>query len=340
MRQNTHIAIKLTGVSKRYTIHHEKPTLVERLAKGKDEEFWALKDVNLTIKKGERVGIIGPNGSGKTTLLKIIAGITTPTSGTVQTNGRIVSLIDLEAGFHPELTGIQNIYLNAMLLGVNKNKISQKLKSIIAFAAIGRFIDAPLFTYSAGMKLRLGFSIATHSDPDILIVDEGLSVGDMDFRQKGLAVFRTLPRTKTILFTWQDIGVLQQFCDRVLIIDQGVLQNQTQETMIWATQKTLEHRSVIVKASSNSMYPVIRKGNLLAIQKIPFRKVKSGYIIAFTFHNFPELIIHRVAEITIKDEKLACLTKGDNAFGFDAWEITEKNYMGVVTKINNAAIPL
>lgn len=117
-QHNNSIAIRLTNVSKRYTIHHEKPTLVERLTNGKDEEFWALKDINLTIRKGERIGIIGPNGSGKTTLLKIIAGITTPTSGTIETNGKIVSLIDLEAGFHPDLTGEQNIYLCGMLLGM------------------------------------------------------------------------------------------------------------------------------------------------------------------------------------------------------------------------------
>src|SRR3972149_12073641 len=141
---NKNLAIKLEGVTKRYTIHHEKPTLAEQLINGKKESFLALKDINIEITKGEKVGIIGANGSGKTTILQIIAGITTPTEGTIVTRGKVVSLIDLEAGFHPDLTGEQNIYLNGMLLGMRKEEIDGKLKKIIAFADIDTFIDAPL----------------------------------------------------------------------------------------------------------------------------------------------------------------------------------------------------
>ncbi len=197
-QHNNSIAIQLTNISKRYTIHHEKPTLIERLAKRKDEEFWALKDVNLTIKKGERVGIIGPNGSGKTTLLKIIAGITTPTSGTVETHGKIVSLIDLEAGFHPDLTGEQNIYLNGMLLGMKKNETSSRLTEIIDFSGIGRFIDTPFFTYSEGMKFRLAFSIAIASNCDVLIIDEAFVSGDIDFQQKTLLLIKETQKHRSI----------------------------------------------------------------------------------------------------------------------------------------------
>ncbi len=216
------IAIKLSGVSKRYTIHHEKPTLVERLANGRDEEFWALKDINLTVKKGERVGIIGPNGSGKTTLLKVLAGITTPTSGTVETHGKIVSLIDLEAGFHPDLTGEQNIFLNGMLLGMKKEEIEGKLDAIIRFADIKQFIDTPLYTYSSGMKLRLGFAIAVHADPDILILDEGISVGDRNFQIKSeLAISSILKKGKTILVSTHILWFIEQSCRRVLIVRDG-----------------------------------------------------------------------------------------------------------------------
>lgn len=198
--QDNNIAIRLSGVTKQYTIHHEKPTLVEKMVKGREEKFLALNDINLTIKKGERVGIIGPNGSGKTTLLKVIAGITTPTSGTVETRGKIVSLIDLEAGFHPDLTGIQNIYLNGMLLGMSKYDITKKLDYIIRFADIKQFIDAPLFTYSEGMKLRLGFAIAVHADPEILILDEGFSVGDKNFQIKANSKIKEFSkRKKTII---------------------------------------------------------------------------------------------------------------------------------------------
>lgn len=221
-QHNNSIAIRLSHVTKQYTIHHEKPTLVERLTNGKDEEFWALKDINLTIRKGERVGIIGPNGSGKTTLLKIIAGITTPTSGTVETHGKIVSLIDLEAGFHPDLTGVQNIYLNGMLLGMSKQEIEKKMKAIIAFADIGQFIDTPLFTYSTGMKLRLGFSIAVHADPDILILDEGMMVGDANFHQKAMQKIQTFFLAgKTIIIVSHWLEFIVNNCTIAYIIHKG-----------------------------------------------------------------------------------------------------------------------
>lgn len=217
------IAIKLTGVSKKYTIHHEKPTLVERFVKGKDEEFWALKNINLTVRKGERIGIVGPNGSGKTTLLKIIAGITTPTKGTIETHGRIVSLIDLEAGFHPELTGEQNIYLNGMLLDMTKKEIEKKIEQIIAFADIGRFIDVPLFSYSSGLRLRLGFSIALFSDPKIILLDEGLAVGDADFRKKSHKAMNALQKKGITLLISTHQNEFLLGCNRTIAIDHGFI---------------------------------------------------------------------------------------------------------------------
>jgi len=234
MSQSKHhneIAIKLTGVSKKYEIHHEKPTLVEKFAKGRNETFWALLDINLTIKKGERVGIIGPNGSGKTTLLKIIAGITIPTSGKLTTNGKIVSLIDLEAGFHMDLTGIQNIYLNGMLLGMNKTEITKKLRSIINFSDIQQFIDVPLYTYSQGMKLKLGFSIAINADPDILILDETIFFGDINFQkrlQKKLRSYFHSDVTVLIVSHW--FPYIQKSCKKLLVMNRGKLVANTTVT--------------------------------------------------------------------------------------------------------------
>lgn len=216
------IAIQLTNVSKKYEIHHEKPTLVEKFVKGKNEIFWALQDINLTIKKGEAVGIIGPNGAGKTTLLKIISRITTPTTGEVKTHGRVVSLIDLEAGFHQDLTGLQNIFLNGMLLGLTKKEIDGKLLSIIEFADIRQFIDAPLFTYSEGMKLRLGYAIAVSSNPDILIFDEGISAGDENFRKKSLAKTQGFfKQGKTIIIASHWMEFIQQNCKRIIEFEGG-----------------------------------------------------------------------------------------------------------------------
>lgn len=179
------IAIKLTNISKRYYLHPDKPTLVENLNPfKKSQEFWALKDINITIKKGERIGIIGPNGSGKTTLLKIIAGITKPTTGTIETYGKIVSLIELTAGFHPEMNGVDNIFINGMLLGMSKTEIKSKISKIISFADIGKYINQPLYTFSDGMRLRLGYSISIFSNPQIILLDETFSAGDSQFREK------------------------------------------------------------------------------------------------------------------------------------------------------------
>ena len=222
MKKYSSLAVKLQGVSKIYTIHHEKPTLVEKFINHKEEKFVALNDINLEIKKGEKVGIIGPNGSGKTTLLKIIAGITSPTKGKVKTWGKIISIIDLEAGFHPDLTGEQNIYLNGMILGMQRESIKDRIKKIINFADIGSFIDTPLFTYSEGMKLRLGFSIAVHANPDILILDESMWAGDLEFEKKSTAKLKEFFRMKkTILVVSHWLSYIEKNCKRVLLIDEG-----------------------------------------------------------------------------------------------------------------------
>lgn len=218
------IAIKLNKVSKKYILHHEKPTLMESIFNGRNEEFWALKNISLAIMKGDRVGLIGPNGSGKTTLLKIITGITAPTQGKVQTNGKIISLIDLEAGFQPDLTGIQNIFLNGMLIGMGKAEINSKIQEIISFADIGKFIDAPLFTYSEGMKLRLGFAITVAADPDILILDENISVGDQNFRRKSFSkVKEYVDQKKTIIIASHFMGFVLEYCNKAIWLDHGVV---------------------------------------------------------------------------------------------------------------------
>ncbi|MBI4062285.1 ABC transporter ATP-binding protein [Candidatus Gottesmanbacteria bacterium] len=220
------IAISLTNVSKKYEIHHEKPTLVEKFVKSaggqRNETFWALKDVNLTIKKGEKVGIIGPNGSGKTTLLKIITGITTPTTGRVEVNGRIASLIDLDAGFHPDLTGYQNIYLNGMFLGMKRKDIDKIIFKIIGFADIKQFIDVPLFSYSQGMKFRLGFAIAIYAHADLILIDEGIAVGDKYFIKKVISKINDLfTQGKTIIMVTQNFEFLEKYCTRIKSMQGG-----------------------------------------------------------------------------------------------------------------------
>ncbi len=224
-------AIILKNVSKTYVLHHEKPTFVETVIKrGHKEKFQALKKVSLQINQGEKVGIIGPNGAGKTTLLKIIAGITQPTSGQVKTYGKIVSLIDLAAGFHPELTGEENIFLNGLLIGMSKAQIKAKFKQIVAFADIGDFIDSPLYTYSSGMKLRVGFSIAVHSEPDILLLDEGISVGDERFRERAEAQIQSLfAQNKTVVMVSHQLRFIKRNCERLFLAKQGLVKMITNQ---------------------------------------------------------------------------------------------------------------
>jgi ABC-type polysaccharide/polyol phosphate transport system ATPase subunit len=233
------IAIELKNITKKYILHHEKPTLVEQIMKkGVNDTFIALDSINVLIHKGEKVGIIGSNGAGKTTLLKIISGITAPTRGTVVTNGRIISLIDLEAGFQPELTGEENIYLNGLLIGMHKNEIRQKFHDIIAFADIGEFIDSPLYTYSSGMKLRLGFSIAVHADPDILIIDEGITVGDQNFQKKASKKLDSLFKMgKTILLVSHWLDYLEREVDRIILIENHKIKEDGQAKKIIARYK-------------------------------------------------------------------------------------------------------
>jgi lipopolysaccharide transport system ATP-binding protein len=218
--------IKITNLSKKYILKHQKPTLVENIFNfGKKEEIFALKDVNLKIKKGSKIGIIGNNGSGKTTLLKVIAGITNPTFGEVKVNGRVAALLDLQAGFHPELSGNENIYLNGMLLGMKKQEIKNSMNKIKDFANLGKFIETPFYTYSSGMALRLGFSIAIHSNPDILLMDDNtMFVGDKAFRQKIRDKVNQLnEKGKTVLFVTHWAEYLRENTDELVLLNKGQL---------------------------------------------------------------------------------------------------------------------
>lgn len=224
LKSHEKIAVCLQSIGKKYLIHHEKPTLVEnihkKLKRETTEEYWALKNVNLVIYEGEKIGFYGPNGAGKTTLLKIISGITSPTEGKVETKGRVISLIDLEAGFHPDLTGQENIFLNGLIVGMSKKEIQQNFKSIVDFSDIGNFITAPLYTYSNGMKLRLGFSVAMHANPDILILDEIITVGDENFSKKAIReIKRLFNEKKTIIIVSHNLKFLEENCDRLIFVN-------------------------------------------------------------------------------------------------------------------------
>lgn len=220
------VAIQVSHVSKLYKLY-DKP--MDRLKESlgltrekKYKEHYALKDLSFEVKKGECVGIIGTNGSGKSTILKIITGVLNATSGDIGVNGRISALLELGAGFNPEYTGVENIYLNGTMMGFSREEIDKKLDDILAFADIGEFVHQPVKTYSSGMFVRLAFAVSINIDPEILIVDEALSVGDVFFQVKCYRKFEEFKKMgKTILFVSHDLSSISKYCDRVILLNKG-----------------------------------------------------------------------------------------------------------------------
>jgi ABC-2 type transport system ATP-binding protein len=222
-------AIEVESVSKRFKLSTERhSSLKERVVRcGKRkaaEELWALNDVSLEIQTGQTVGLLGHNGSGKSTLLKCIGGILQPTTGVIRTAGRLASLLELGAGFHPDLTGRENVYLNASILGMSKKDIDVRFDDIVGFAELERFIDQQVKHYSSGMYVRLGFSVATNVDPDVLLVDEVLSVGDEHFQRKCIDRVRQFQKDgRTIVFVTHAPDQVRQICDKAAVLDHGNL---------------------------------------------------------------------------------------------------------------------
>lgn len=221
-------AIIVEGLHKTFRLIHDRPGSLKAMAlsfrRAHHEEVNALAGVSFTVNDGETVAVIGRNGSGKSTLLGILSRVYRPTSGRVVINGKVSGLLELGAGFHPELTGIENIYLNGSILGMRRREIDKRLPEIIAFAELEQFIDAPLRTYSSGMVMRLGFSIAIQVDPDILLVDEVLAVGDESFQRKCYDKVREFQQSgKTILFVSHDLDAIRKVATRVIWLNSGVI---------------------------------------------------------------------------------------------------------------------
>ena len=187
------------------------------------EVFWALSDISFSVEKGEVLGIIGKNGSGKSTLLKILSKITPPTTGEVCLRGRVGSLLEVGTGFHPELTGRENIYLSGSILGMRKKEIDKKFEEIVNFSGVEAFLDTPIKRYSSGMSVRLGFAVAAHLEPEILLVDEVLAVGDAEFQKKCLGKMGEITKqgARTIIFISHNMAAINQLCDRVLLLENG-----------------------------------------------------------------------------------------------------------------------
>ncbi len=225
-------SVRLRNVSMKFILHHQKArsfqdAVINLILRRNEasEEFWALRDVSLDVQAGETLGIIGTNGSGKSTLLKLITRILEPTRGTVVVEGKVSALIELGAGFHPDLTGRENIYLNGSILGLGRREMDRRFDEIVSFSELERFIDTPVKHYSSGMYARLGFSVAISVDPDVLIIDEVLSVGDEAFQRKCLDRISSLRRKgTTIIFVTHDLATVERLCDRVIWLREGIVE--------------------------------------------------------------------------------------------------------------------
>src|SRR3989344_4857484 len=280
--------IEIENLSKEYTLFHKLPyyTLRDTLTniakkplsiiQGKNksqekEKFLALKNINLKINEGERVGIIGRNGAGKSTLLKILSQITPPTSGEIHLRGRVASLLEVGTGFHPELTGRENIYLNGAILGMKQKEIAKKFDEIVAFSEIEKFLDTPVKRYSSGMYVRLAFAVAAHLEPEILIVDEVLAVGDAQFQKKCLGKMGDIAsQGRTILFVSHNMSAVSQLCSRAILLEGGIIRQSGQPEQVISSY--LSQQSKSDSASVELQDPKIRK-NSLPNSKLKWRRI-------------------------------------------------------------------
>lgn len=261
-------------------------------------EFWALRDVNLTINQGEIVGVIGRNGAGKSTLLKILSRITKPTSGRARIHGRVGSLLEVGTGFHPELTGRENIFLNGTMLGMSSREIARKLDQIIDFSEIEQFIDTPVKRYSSGMYVRLAFSVAAHLEPEVLIVDEVLAVGDIAFQRKCLGKMESVSESgRTVLFVSHNMGAVKRLCDRGVLLDQGrvIADGKSSEVVDTYLQHGAEDTCAGIVSDTTSRFGTgearVRSVRLSTLSGTMTRELLLGqpFRVAFEFDVFGEI---------------------------------------------------
>ena len=268
--------IEIKNISKRYVLGKDKtygrltesimntvahPIQAIKNATAKKEEFLALKDVSFYVEKGDVIGVIGRNGAGKSTLLKILSQITSPTEGEVVLNGRVGSLLEVGSGFHPELSGRENIYLNGAILGMKKKEIEEKFNEIVKFAEIDKFLDTPVKRYSSGMYVRLAFAVAAHMEPEILIVDEVLAVGDVQFQKKCLGKMKDVSDGgRTVIFVSHNMGAIAQLCQKCVLLDKGqiIAIGETQEVI----NSYLTYQSSDMNSEIDLTNPRLRKNSL------------------------------------------------------------------------------
>lgn len=300
--------IKIENLAKRYTLGNGKTTSLrhtlqrywQRLKRNKtsQQDFWALQHINLHVKRGEVLGIIGRNGAGKSTLLKILSRITPPTTGRIEINGRVASLLEVGTGFHPELTGRENIFLNGSLLGMTGREIRSKLNEIVDFSGVERFLDTPVKRYSSGMSVRLAFAVAAHLEPEILLIDEVLAVGDVAFQKKCLGKMNDVAQSgKTVIFVSHDMGAIEQLCTKCGWIDHGKL------SAVGPPQQIIQSYLQSLELLTNQLDTTLRRGNgsLQFVsthvynsqhEVVEFLQAGKDYYLQFTLRNTTAINYH------------------------------------------------
>ena len=306
----------------------EDPTLKigevnDRTTKGNSDYVWALKDINFEVEQGEILGIIGKNGAGKSTLLKILSKVTAPTTGRVRAKGRIASLLEVGTGFHPELTGRENIYLNGAILGMTKAEIRAKLDEIVDFAGVEKYLDTPVKRYSSGMTVRLGFAVAAHLEPEILIVDEVLAVGDAEFQKKAIGKMQDVSKGegRTVLFVSHNMSSIQTLCNKCILLENGGLTYS--ETTRLVIEKYLK------KNSSNSSFErefddkkdafitfgsIIEKTESIELQLTVFSSIKRFISIDFKISDAYGVAVGFASLGTFEPTSEVLIEKGENVF--------------------------
>lgn len=309
--------INIESLSKIFDIYEKpidrlKQSLLNRFGKGNKQyyrTFQALNNVSFTVNKGETVGIIGRNGAGKSTLLQIICNTLSPTSGTVSVKGRVAALLELGAGFNPEFTGKENVYMNASVLGLTDTEIDERYQKILDFADIGDFIEQPVKTYSSGMYVRLAFAVIAHVDADVLIVDEALAVGDIFFTQKCMRFLKSFMKTGTVLFVSHDTSMIQSLCDRAVILEHGAVIKEGEAKEVSEYYVKMQYNETQNVDVDNKNKPAIKKPEInkkkhsdYSFEDDPrFKRIKNSnlhnYLQVFEFDEHSESFGEQGAEI-------------------------------------------
>lgn len=280
----------------------------DRSSKGNSEYVWALQDINFEVKRGEVLGIIGKNGAGKSTLLKILSKVTAPTTGSIKSRGRIASLLEVGTGFNPELTGRENIYLNGAILGMTKKEITEKLDEIIAFSGCERFIDTPTKRYSSGMTVRLAFAVAAFLEPEILVVDEVLAVGDAEFQKKAIGKMHDISQGqgRTVLFVSHNMAAVQNLCTRGLVMSKGelIFEGKIDEAISKYLYTSVANEDIsAIKERRGSGVVKFRNVKIFGADEMTKPSTGSGFNIVFDLDNPSNIESHKIRfDIRIEDD--------------------------------------